>query len=101
MDPGTNNDCLGCRIVSGTGLLGASAYILFQSKSNTNKWGRLAMNIMSIGIYMCKRNTFYQEIMYEHSNFFYSGFAAVGTARLLNVYPFNMTHKSIQNEKTR
>jgi len=77
MDPGTNNDCLGCRIVSGTGLLGASAYILFQSKSNTNKWGRLAMNIMSIG------------------------FAAVGTARLLNVYPFNMTHKSIQNEKTR
>jgi len=70
MDAKTDKDCIGCRIVSGTGLLGAAAYIWHQSKSNSHKWGRLAMNCTSIG------------------------FAAVGTARLLNIYPFNVTHKS-------
>ena len=51
MDSEISNDCLGCRIGSGSGLLGASAYILFQSKSNSHKWGRLAMKVMSLGAY--------------------------------------------------
>ena len=51
MDAKTDKDCIGCRIVSGTGLLGAAAYIWHQSKSNSHKWGRLAMNCTSIGVY--------------------------------------------------
>ncbi|EFX66343.1 hypothetical protein DAPPUDRAFT_302732 [Daphnia pulex] len=70
-----DKDCLGCRIVSGSGLIGAAAYIAHQSKKSVNKWGRLFMQISSFG------------------------FASVGAARLLNIYPFNVTHKNLQLEK--
>ena len=36
----------------------------------------------------------YFNILYDVNRFVYLGFAAIGTARLLNIYPFNVTHKS-------
>nr|CAH0105528.1 unnamed protein product [Daphnia galeata] len=70
-----DKDCLGCRIISGSGLIGAAAYIAHQSKKSVHKWGTLFMQITSIG------------------------FATVGAARLLNIYPFNITHKNMQLEE--
>lgn len=43
-------DCLACRIISGTGLIGAASYILYQSKKS-NKLGKLAMKVVALGNY--------------------------------------------------
>ncbi|KAK4002007.1 hypothetical protein OUZ56_003866 [Daphnia magna] len=65
-----DRDCLGCRLISGSGLIGAAAYIAHHSNKSKHKWSRVSMQMISIG------------------------FASVGSARLLNIYPFNITHKS-------
>ena len=70
-----NTDCLGCRLVSGTGMIGkllillsqacdgtvlwniiligtgAGTYILFQAKKTDHKWGKLAMQAISLGMF--------------------------------------------------
>ena len=84
-----SQDCLGCRIISGTGLLGAATYIGFEARKNNNKWGKIAMSCIGLGMACIASDTKVILII------FHLGFGAVGLARLLNIYPFNVTHKSI------
>ncbi len=84
-----SQDCLACRIISGTGLIGAATYIGFEARKNSNKWGKIAMSCIGLGTECIARNIKIILII------FLLGFGAVGLARLLNIYPFNITHKSI------
>jgi hypothetical protein len=40
-----------------------------------------------------------KSIFLMQNDFYLLGFASVGAARLLNIYPFNVTHKNLQLEK--
>lgn len=53
------------------------------------------MQITSFGTEFQMKVSFY--IM--QNDFYLLGFASVGAARLLNIYPFNVTHKNLQLEK--
>ncbi|CAB3377866.1 Hypothetical predicted protein [Cloeon dipterum] len=63
-------DCFGCRMVSGGGLIGAGLYVAFQSKRANNLSVKVAMNTIALGA------------------------AGLGCARVLNLPPFNNIHKA-------
>jgi hypothetical protein len=45
-----SRDCLGCRLVSGGGLLGVGVYISYQSKRANNLTFKIIMNTIALGI---------------------------------------------------
>lgn len=45
------------RLTSGSGMIGAGAYIAFQARSNTNRWARLVMNGVALGRFSDQLNS--------------------------------------------
>ncbi|XP_038115755.1 uncharacterized protein LOC6035002 isoform X1 [Culex quinquefasciatus] len=67
-----HKDCLPCRIVSGTGVLGMGAYVWLQAKKRPQAVGRYAMFSVAAVEY-------FVPLLVA---------AGVGVTRLLDVYPF-------------
>ncbi|XP_037806413.1 uncharacterized protein LOC119600324 [Lucilia sericata] len=44
-----SKDCLECRLISGFGLIGVSAYIYYQAR-HRKRWENYTMNIISAGV---------------------------------------------------
>lgn len=49
MESDRGKDCLECRLVSGTGLIGAGTYVVIQSRKTDHKWGKLVMQLVGFG----------------------------------------------------
>ncbi|KAK3882713.1 hypothetical protein Pcinc_012919 [Petrolisthes cinctipes] len=66
-----SSDCLGCRLVGGGGLMGASFYVAYQGSRNTNTRGRLFTYL------------------------FAGALGGVGITRLFRLPPFDKKHQKI------
>lgn len=63
-----SKDCLECRLISGFGLIGVSAYIYYQAK-HRKKWENYTMKTISAGKYFPKKTTMYEEASAESKKY--------------------------------
>jgi Domain of unknown function (DUF4536) len=62
-----SRDCLGCRLVSGGGLLGVGAYISYQSKRANNLTFKIIMNTIALGTFEQDFYMISMEVVYTNT----------------------------------
>lgn len=98
MENKEDDDCLGCRLVSGGGLAIGSLYIYRQSLHQKTRFNRYGMLMISTGkIYLFIFLLFSLSINMSKkflSHFILIAFGLTSAARLFNLFPFNKRSKA-------